>query len=430
MSRVVIFSKSFTSQHDRAKNAPNSKEAHMPSSVITTACRTPIGSFGGVLSTLSAAKLSSITLKELLQQSGVKAEDINEVIMGCVLPAGQGQSPARQAALGAGLPTSVGVVTINKVCGSGLKAVMLADQSIRSGDASIVAAGGMENMSQVPYYLPKARTGLKMGNGEIIDGMVHDGLWDPYNNFHMGVAGEMCVKEFKFTRDEQDAFAAESYKRAQDATETGLFKDEIIPVEIPQRQPKAGPPRAEKGNPIIVDKDEEPFKVNFDKIGKLRPAFDKEGTITAANASSINDGAAAVLVMSDDEAKKRNLTPLVKIVGSATHSQAPEWFTTAPAKAVQKVLDKTGLKIEDIDLFEINEAFACVAMAAMKELNIPHEKVNVNGGAVALGHPIGASGARILTTLIYAMKKQNAKRGLATLCIGGGEAVAMIVEGV
>lgn len=386
--------------------------------VIVSACRTPIGAFNGVLSSVSATKLGTIVIKEVINRIKLPVDQIDEVIMGCVLPAALGQAPARQAALGAGLPANVECMTINKVCGSGLKSVMLAAQAIMLGDADVVIAGGMENMSQAPYYLEKARQGYRMGHGKVVDGMIKDGLWDVYNDFHMGNAAEICAKEKNISREDQDEFATLSYKRAQEAQKNGWFDDEIIPVEIPQR----------KGEPIVINQDEEPAKVNFEKMLKLRPAFMKEGTVTAANASKINDSAAALVVMSAEKAKELNVTPLAKIVAQSSFAQAPEWFTTSPVFAIKKVLEKVNLTLADIDLFEINEAFSVVLLAAQRELNIPMEKINIHGGAVALGHPIGASGARILTTLLYAMKRKNAKKGLATLCIGGGEASAVIVE--
>ncbi len=385
--------------------------------VIVSACRTPVGAFNGSLAAVPAAKLGAIAIKESLKRIKLAPEAVDEAIMGCVLPAGLGQAPARQAALGAGLPVSVECMTINKVCGSGLKSVMLAAQAIMLGDAEIVVAGGMENMSLTPYYLEKARNGYRMGHGKLIDGMIKDGLWDVYNNFHMGVAAEICAREKSISRRDQDEFATLSYKRAQEAQKNGWFDDEIVPVPVPQR----------KGDPVLVEEDDEPGKVNFEKLLKLRPAFEKDGTVTAANASKINDGAAALVVMSAEKAAELNLQPLAQIVAQASFAQAPEWFTTAPVFAIKKVIEKAGLSLDDIDLFEINEAFSVVLLAAQHELGIPMEKINIHGGAVALGHPIGASGARILTTLLYAMKKQNAKIGLATLCIGGGEAAALIV---
>ena len=386
--------------------------------VIVAAARTPIGSFLGALSTMSAPELGAVAIRAALARAGVAGEDVDECIMGCVLTAGIGQAPARQAALGAGLPEGVECLTLNKVCGSGLKSVMLAAQAIAVGDAEIIVAGGMENMSRVPHYAMNSRLGTKMGDWKLVDGMVFDGLWDPYNDYHMGMAAELCASECNFDRAAQDAFAIESYKRAQAAIAGGKFKAEIAPVEIPQR----------KGDPVVVGEDEEPGRVMFDKIGSLRPAFKKDGTVTAANASSINDGAAAVVLMPAEEAARRGIRPLARIVAQASAAQAPEWFTTAPAKSIAKALRKAGLGAADIDLFEINEAFAVVSLANNKLLKLDPAKVNVRGGAVALGHPIGASGARVLVTLLHAMKDLGAKRGLASLCIGGGEAATLIVE--
>ncbi|WP_456443553.1 acetyl-CoA C-acetyltransferase [Caldithrix abyssi] len=386
--------------------------------VIVSAARTPVGSFGGVLKDVPATKLGSIAIKGALEKGGVPFDQVDEVIMGNVLQANEGQAPARQAALGAGLDTSVACMTINKVCGSGLKSVMLAAQAIMVGDAEVIVAGGMENMSQVPYYLPKARYGYRMGHGELVDGMIKDGLWDVYNDFHMGIAAELCASECNVPREAQDEYATMSYKRALKAQEEGLFNEEIVPVEVPQR----------KGDPIIVSEDEEPKNVKFEKIPHLRPAFKKDGTVTAANASKINDGAAAVVVMSLEKANELGLKPMARIVSQASFAKKPEYFTTAPADSINLALKKAGLKVEDIDLFEINEAFAVVAIINNRLLNLPVEKVNVHGGAVAIGHPIGASGTRILTTLLYAMKHRSAKRGLASLCIGGGEASTLVVE--
>lgn len=386
--------------------------------VIASACRTPIGALQGSLSSLPGPKLGSIVIKEALQRAGIGGQDVSEVIMGEVLPAGVGQAPARQASIGAGIPNSVPCMTINKVCGSGLKSVMLAAQAIMVGDADVVVAGGMESMSNAPYLLSKARTGYRLGHGELIDSMIKDGLWDVYNDYHMGLAAELCASECNVPRAAQDEFAINSYKKAIDAQRNGYFKDEIVPVEIPQR----------KGDPILVAEDEEPGRANFEKMPTLRPVFKKEGTVTAANASSINDGAAACVVMSKERAEKLGIEPLATIVAQASAAKAPEWFTTAPADAMKKILDRANLKLEEIDLFEVNEAFAVVNLAVAGELGIDLEKMNVHGGAVALGHPIGASGARILTTLLYAMKRYDKKRGLATLCIGGGEASAVIVE--
>lgn len=385
--------------------------------VIVSAVRTPIGSFQGALASLTAPQLGAVVIKEAVSRAGIKPEDVSEVIMGNVLPAGEGQAPARQSAIYAGLPKSVPCMTINKVCGSGLKAVMLAVQAIIAGDAEVVVAGGMESMSNVPYYLPKARTGYRMGNGTIIDGMVHDGLWDCYNNFHMGNAGEMCSKEIEIPRKEQDDFSVESYTRALNAIEKGLFKNEIVPVEIKDR----------KGVVTISD-DEEPKKTNFEKGLALKPAFQKDGTITAFNASKINDGASALVVMSKEKADALGIKPLAKIVAQTSFAQEPEWFTTAPAYAIENVVKKANMKLEDIDVFEINEAFAVQALAVIKVAKLDASKVNLNGGAVALGHPIGASGARILTTLLNVLEQKDKKFGLATLCIGGGEASALIVE--
>ncbi len=390
-----------------------------PEVVIASFARTPVGSFLGSLSSLSAPQLGSLAVTAALKRSpGLAPEQVEEVIMGHVLTAGAGQAPARQAALGAGLPDSVEALTVNKVCGSGLKAVMLAAQAIQAGDARVIVAGGMESMSNVPHYLGGLRQGVRMGSLEAIDGMVHDGLWDVYNQVHMGSCAEICVRELGYTREQQDEYAVRSYKRALAAQDGGIFDKEIVPVEVPQQ----------KGEPVVVSRDEEPGRVNFDKIPTLRPVFEKDGTITAANASTISDGAAAVVVMSRSRAEELGIQPLARIVGQAAAAQAPEWFTTAPAKAIGKVLDKTGLSLDDIDLFEINEAFAVVALAAIDELGLEPDKVNIHGGAVALGHPIGASGARILVTLLSAMEQRDARRGLAALCIGGGEAVALIVE--
>ncbi|MBK7160456.1 MAG: acetyl-CoA C-acetyltransferase [Ignavibacteria bacterium] len=385
--------------------------------VIVSAVRTPVGSYLGSLSSLKATELGAIVIKEAVKRAGIKPEDVSEVIMGCVLPAGLGQAPARQAAIYAGLPDSVPCLTINKVCGSGLKSVMLAEQAIKCGDAEIVVAGGFESMSNVPYYLDKARSGYRMGNGTLIDGMVHDGLWDVYNNFHMGSAAEMCSKEMNITKEEQDSFAEESYKRALQAIENGYFKDEIIPVEIKDK----------KGS-VIVSEDEDVKKVNFEKGKTLKGAFQKDGTVTAFNSSNLNDGAAALVLMSAEKAKELGITPLAKIVAQGSFAQKPEWFTTSPAYAIKNVLKKAKLEVKDIDLIEANEAFSVQACAVNKIAGLDSSKVNVNGGAVAIGHPIGGSGARILTTLLHAMKNRKAGRGLATLCIGGGEASAIIVE--
>ena len=385
---------------------------------IVDAVRTPIGSFMGSLSSIPAHALGSVVIKGLLTRTGIDKKIINEVIMGNVVQAGVGQAPARQAALGAGLDKSVECVTINKVCGSGLKSVMMGAQAIMVGDADVVIAGGMENMSLIPHYLMNSRSGYKMGDQKIIDGMIRDGLCNPYDSQHMGNIAELTAKEFNIPRQEQDDFAETSYKKALAAIENGIFKNEIVPVEIPQR----------KGDPLIVDTDEEPGKVKFDKLRSLRPAFEKDGTITAANASSINDGASAVLLMSAEKVHELDIVPMAKIVGQASFAKDPHWFTTAPADVIHKVLAKTGMNKDQIDLFEINEAFSVVSLAVNKLAELDPDKVNIYGGAVALGHPIGASGARILTTLLHAMRKKESRYGLAALCIGGGEASAVIVE--
>lgn len=387
--------------------------------VIVSAKRTPIGSFGGNLASLSASKLGSIAIKSVIDESGIDIKLIDEVIMGNVLMGGQGQAPGRQAALYAGLSQQVECMTINKMCGSGLKAVMLAQQAIQTGDANIIVAGGMESMSNTPYALPHARNGYRLGHGQVIDLVVLDGLWDVYNNIHMGSCAEICAKNFSFKREELDEFAISSYKRAIEAISIGRFKDEIVPVKI----------ESKKGD-TIVDTDEEPGRVKFDKIPTIKPVFERDGVVTAANASSINDGAAALLVMSEEKAKELGLVPLVEIMSQSSAAKAPVDFTTAPADAINKVLKKANMKLEEIDLFEINEAFAVVSLAVNKLLGLNSDKVNVNGGAVALGHPIGASGARVLTTLIHEMKKRNSEFGIASLCIGGGEASALIIKNI
>jgi acetyl-CoA C-acetyltransferase len=390
----------------------------MKNLVVLSAVRTPIGSFLGKLSTLSANELGAAAIRCGLERARVPADRVEQVIMGNVLQAGQGQAPARQAAIKAGVPNTVPCVTVHKVCGSGMRAVMDAGNAIQAGEYDLAVAGGMESMSNSPYLLEKVRTGLRMGNGTLVDSMIKDGLWDPYGDKHMGSCAEMCVSKYSFTREEQDAFSLESYKRAQDATKSGAFADEIIPVEVPQR----------KGAAVRVDADEEPFAAPLDKMPTLKPAFEKNGSVTAANSSKINDGAAALVVTSEEHAKSNGWTPIARIIASSGVAQAPEWFTTAPIGAMQKLLKKTGLSVSDVDLFEINEAFAAVAMAAIKDLSLDPAKVNVRGGAVALGHPIGASGARILTTLIHSLRREHKKRGIAAICIGGGEATAMLVE--
>lgn len=382
---------------------------------ICDALRTPIGSFLGTLSSIPAPKLAAELIKKILDRNGLTGQEINEVIMGNVLSAGIGQAPARQAALFGGLPESVECMTINKVCGSGLKAVMLAEQAIKCDDASLILAGGMESMSNAPFLLKGVREGVKFGHQNLYDSMLYDGLIDVYSNLHMGNCSEQVAKEKNISREEQDNFAIESYRRALNAQEKGLFNDEILPIQIKDK---------------LINEDEEPKKVKFDKIPSLKPVFEKDGTITAANASKLNDGAAVTLVADEQTIKKYNLKPMVKIISQAAFAMNPQKFALAPIGAIQKSLQKANLNINDIDLFEINEAFAMVTLAVIRELNIPHEKVNVNGGAVALGHPIGASGARLLTTLIYEMKRRNSKYGLVSLCIGGGEAVSLIVENV
>ena len=385
--------------------------------VITHAKRTPIGAFNGSLGSLSATQLGSIVIKSILDDSQIDPTLIEEVIMGNVLTAGLGQAPARQAAIYAGLPDKTECLTINKMCGSGLKAVMLAHQAIQVGDADIIIAGGQESMTNSPYLLPNARNGYRLGNSTVNDSILLDGLTDVYNNVHMGNCAEACAKDFSFTREELDAFAVSSYNKALSAQKDGKFHDEIVDVRIKSR-----------GGEVIVSKDDEPEKVNFEKIPSLKPAFDKNGVVTAANASKINDGASALLLMSEEKATQLGFKPLAEIVAQSSAAKAPIQFTTAPADAINKVLAKANLKLSDIDLFEINEAFAVVSLAVNKILGLTGENINVNGGAIALGHPIGASGARILTTLLHEMKKRNSIYGLASLCIGGGEASALIVK--
>ena len=389
----------------------------MSNVVIVGAKRTALGALLGQFTGVPATQLGATAMRAALEQSGVSADDVSEVLMGCVLPAGLGQAPARQAAIAAGIPTSAGCTTVNKVCGSGMKAVMLGHDLIKAGSADIVVAGGMESMTNAPHLLMGSRTGIRFGSAEMLDHMAWDGLTNPYDKQPMGGFGELCASKYNFTREEQDAFAAESVRRAQAAVANGTFKAEIAPVTVASR----------KGD-VIVDTDEQPGKCDIAKIPTLKPAFKKDGTITAASSSSINDGAAALVLMSDDNAKGRGLAPLARIVAHATHSQAPEWFTTAPVTAIQKVLDKAGWSIGDVDLFEVNEAFATVAMAPIRELGIDHAKLNVNGGACALGHPIGASGARLIVTLIHALQRSGGRRGVAALCIGGGEATAIALE--
>jgi acetyl-CoA C-acetyltransferase len=386
--------------------------------VVVAGARTPVGSFQGSLASLSAPKLGAIAVRAALERGRVPADAVGEVYLGCVLPAGIGQAPARQAAIAAGIPPAVGAVTINKVCGSGLKAVVFGANAIAAGEHDVVVAGGMESMSNAPYLLPKAREGYRLGHAQVIDSMIHDGLWDAYGNVHMGDCAELCAKEKGITRADQDAFAIESYRRALRAIADGKFKAEIVPVEIPQK----------KGPPKVVAEDEEPGRGDVEKLPGLRPAFQKEGTVTAGNASSINDGAAALVLAAADVAEARGWKPLARIVGSAGHAQAPEWFTTAPAGAIERLLGKIGWKKDDVDLWEINEAFAVVSLANNRMLGLDPARVNVWGGAVALGHPIGASGARLLVTLLSALADAGKRRGVASLCIGGGEGIALAVE--
>ena len=385
---------------------------------IVGAARTPIGSFNGALASVPAPKLGAVAIEAAVKRAGVDPASVDEVYMGCVLQANQGQAPARQASLGAGLPKSVPATTIHKVCGSGIKTVMLAATQIRAGEAEIIVAGGMENMSLAPYYLEKARGGYRLGHGQVLDGMIKDGLWDVYNDFHMGNCAEICAADKGISREAQDAFATESYRRANASIAAGLFEAEIAPVSVPQR----------RGDPIVVSEDEEPGRGNPDKFGKLRPAFKRDGTVTAANASSINDGAAAVVLVSADKGRELGLTPIATMVAQATFAHEPEWFTTAPIGAAKAALAKAGLGTDDIDLWEINEAFSVVSLACNDRLEIDTEKVNVNGGSVALGHPIGASGTRILVTLLHAMQQRDARRGAVSICLGGGEAVSIVVE--
>lgn len=386
--------------------------------VIVSAVRTPMGSFNGVFSPVPATTLGSFAVSEALKRINVRPDHVDEVYMGCVLSAGLGQAPARQASLGAGIPYSVGATTVNKVCGSSLKSLILAAQAIALGDARVVVAGGMENMTRAPYLLEKARQGYRLGHAELVDSLVKDGLWDVYNNFHMGKGGELCAAKYRLSRIELDDFALESYRRAQEAIATGVFKREIVPVDVPQR----------KGHPVTVTEDEEPNRVDLSKLRDLKPVFQEDGVLTVGNSPACNDGAAALVVMAEEEAAQLGLTPMARILGYSGAALAPEWFTIAPIEAIKLVLKKTGFALSDIDLFEINEAFSSVSLAINRELGLDPKRVNVNGGAVALGHPIGATGARMLTTLLYAMEARGARRGLAGLCIGGGEALAVVVE--
>jgi acetyl-CoA C-acetyltransferase len=386
--------------------------------LICSAARTPIASFQGAFTPLSAPELGGIAIAEAVKRAGADPGEVELVYMGNVLSAGVGQAPARQALIKAGIPVSAGAITLNKVCGSGLQAVMFARRELLVGEASVVVAGGMESMSNAPYLLPKARQGYRLGNGELLDSMIHDGLWDPYDQVHMGNCGDLVAEKYSFSREEQDAFAVESYRRAQAAQKQGRFKEEIVPVAVPQR----------RGEPILIDEDEEPARVQLDKLSKLPPAFSKSGTVTAANASTLNDGAAALLVATRDVAQARGYRVLARIVADASAAQEPKWFTTAPVEALGRLYAKTGTRARDWDLYEINEAFSGVTLAAIREHDLDPQCVNVNGGAVALGHPIGCSGARILVTLLYALRDRKLRRGIATLCIGGGEAVALGVE--
>lgn len=388
--------------------------------VIVSAVRTAIGSFGGTLSNVPATQLGSIVIKGALEKAGVDPKEVQEVLMGNVLQANNGQAPARQAAIGAGLSNEIPCTTINKVCSSGMKAVMMGAQAIKSGDTDVIVAGGMENMSSVPHYLNQGRTGQKLGDIKLVDGLLRDGLIDVYNKTHMGNCAELCAKDMEFSREEQDAFAIESYKRSAQAWEEGRFNDEVIPVEVPQR----------KGDPISYQVDEDHTKVVFEKIPALRPVFDKEGSVTAANASNLNDGAAALVLMSKEKADELGVKPIAKIVSYADAAHEPEWFTTAPAKAVPIAIGKAGLSKDDIDYYELNEAFSVVGLANMKLLGIDSSTTNVNGGAVSIGHPLGASGARILVTLIHVLKQNDGHYGAAGICNGGGGASAMVVESI
>jgi acetyl-CoA C-acetyltransferase len=386
--------------------------------VIISAVRTPMGSFGGILSSVTATKLGAAAIKGAIEKAGIDAKSVNEVYMGNVMQANLGQAPARQAAMFAGLSQDVPCTTINKVCSSGMKAIMLAAQSIKCGDNDIVIAGGMENMSSVPHYFAKGRAGQKLGDMKLVDGLVKDGLTDVYNRVHMGVCAEKCAAEMNFTREEQDAFAIESYNRSTSSWAAGKFSNEVVPVEVPQR----------RGDSLVINEDEEYKNVKMDKISALRPVFDKEGTVTAANASTLNDGASALILMSAEKAAELNLTPLAKIVSYADAAHEPEWFTTAPAKALPIALEKAGLSTTDVDYYELNEAFSVVGLANMKILDLDADKVNVNGGAVSIGHPLGSSGSRIIVTLINVLKQNNGKIGAAGICNGGGGASAMVIE--
>ncbi|MBN2756070.1 MAG: acetyl-CoA C-acyltransferase [Bacteroidales bacterium] len=384
---------------------------------IVSAVRTPMGSFGGALSTVSATKLGAAAIKAAIKKANISADVIDEVFMGNVISANLGQAPARQASLFAGIPNTVPCTTINKVCSSGMKSIMIGAQTIMLGDNDVVVVGGMENMSSVPYYVDSVRVGNKLGDQKLIDGLIKDGLWEVYNNYHMGNAAELCAKEFNITREEQDRYAVQSYQRSAKATSEGRFKDEMAPVEIESR----------KGT-VIVNEDEEFKSVNFDRIPSLKPVFVKDGTVTAANASTINDGASALILISKEKAEELGVKPIAKIIGYADAAHEPEWFTTAPVKAIPKAIKKAGLTASDIDYYEINEAFSVVALAAIKELKLDESKVNVNGGGVSLGHPLGSSGSRIVVTLINVLKQNSAKIGVAALCNGGGGASSVVIE--
>ena len=386
--------------------------------VFLSAVRTPVGSFQGVLSPVPAPQLGSVAIAGAVEQAQIPADAVERVLMGNILQAGLGQGPARQAAVGAGIPHAAGSVTVNKLCGSGMQAIMSAANDIRCADYELAVAGGMESMSNAPYLLPGVRNGIRMGDAKLVDSLFLDGLLDAYSGMHMGMCAELCADKYAFGREEQDAYALESYRRARAAADSGILAQEIVPVTVPQR----------RGDPVLVDRDEEPFASPLEKMPSLRPAFKDGGTVTAANASSINDGAAALVICSEERARALGRRPMARLLAQATVAQAPEWFTTAPIRAIQDLLARAGRSMDDIDLFEINEAFAVVAMAAIRDLNLDHARVNVNGGAVAIGHPVGASGARIAVTLIHALRRMRKRLGVAAICIGGGESTAILVE--
>lgn len=390
----------------------------MNPTVILSATRTPLGAFQGALAAVPAPRLGAAAIGGALAQAGVAPADVSDVCMGNVIQAGVGQAPARQAAIYAGLPVSTRCVTVHKVCGSGLEAALLGARALAAGDATVVVAGGMENMSAAPYLLPKARDGFRLGHQRVVDSLIHDGLWDPYNDIHMGNCAEQCAKKYGFSREQQDDYASESFRRANTAQQSGLFAQEITGVEL----------KDAKGGVTRFERDEGPARVNYDRMRGLRPVFDPAGTVTAANASTLNDGAAALVLTTEEQAKQRGLKPLARFVAFGSHAQDPVWFTTAPVSAAQNALKRAGWGIDDVDLWEVNEAFAVVALAFMQELRVPHDRLNVRGGAISLGHPIGASGARILVTLLAAMRERGARRGLAAICIGGGEGLAACVE--